>query len=375
MRRIHLYLGLFLGGLVFLSALTGAALVFYIEIDEALVPGLRDVPSDARPASWQSVYTALQRDHPERTGAWRIEVREQGGPIPVRYHDPVETRGELFAPLMLWLDPRDGSTIRSGFWGQYPATWLYKLHWQLLAGTTGTITMGIAGTAMLVLLISGLVAWWPRRGHIRNAFRFKRSAAPVRRLYDLHKLTAISILLLLFVVLPTGVMLELPQYARPLLERASPLFASPAIHLEPNGRPALPLDPLVMKAKARFPDGKLAWIETPADATAPVRISLARPGEPSRRFPRTTVWLDPYSGQILTIRDGLRESSGDKVLNWLHPLHAGEALGLFGRLLVLLTGVGTMFLVVTGIWRFLLRRRRPIHQKRRQRSEGGQEGG
>lgn len=67
MRRLHLWLGLFLGGLVLVSSLTGTALVYYTEIDDALVSDLRAVPSDARPASWQEVHDALKRDHPERT--------------------------------------------------------------------------------------------------------------------------------------------------------------------------------------------------------------------------------------------------------------------------------------------------------------------
>ena len=365
MRRLHLWLGLFLAGLVLVSGATGAALVYYIEIDNALVSELRAVPSDARPASWQGVYEALKRDHPERDGAWRIEVTQGGGPIPVRYHDPVETRGEAFAPLMLWLDPRDYSTIRSAFWGEYPTTWLYKLHWQLLAGETGATVMGLAGFAMLVLIVSGLVAWWPRRGHVRNAIRWKPRASPVRRLYDIHKLLAICSVVVLFVVVPTGVMLEFPQYTRPMLSRVSPLFAAPPMRVEPRADEALPLDALVARAQSRFPDGALAWIETPGDASSPVRVSFARPGEPSRRFPRTNVWLDPSSGAILAVRDGRSESAGDTVLNWLHALHSGEAMGFVGRLLVFLSGIAISALAVTGLWRWLLRNRRVAMRSRK----------
>mgnify|MGYP002628104695 CR=1 FL=1 len=216
-------------------------------------------------------------------------MTDEGGPIPVRYHDPAETRGELFAPLMLWLDPHHYRTIRSAFWGEYPTTWIYKLHWQLLAGQTGATVMGLAGIAMLVLLASGLVAWWPRRGFVRAALRWKRDAAPVRRLYDVHKVTALVSVIVLFAVIPTGVMLAFPQVTRPALERVSPLFAPPPIKVVPAiGRP-LSLDDLVSRAQARFPDGRLAWIETAGSPVDPVRIALARPGEPSRRFPRTTV--------------------------------------------------------------------------------------
>ena len=100
---------------------------------------------------------------------------------------------------------------------------------------------------------------------------------------------------------------------------------------------------------------QLAWIETPTSATGTIRINLWQPGEPSRRFPRANVWLDPYMGAVLAIRDGRGEGAGDTVLNWLHPLHGGEALGLAGRVLVLLSGLAATGLAVTGWARWLVR--------------------
>ena len=41
MRRLYFWLGLLLGGLVFISGLSGTALVYYTQIDDALVPELR----------------------------------------------------------------------------------------------------------------------------------------------------------------------------------------------------------------------------------------------------------------------------------------------------------------------------------------------
>ena len=90
-----------------------------------------------------------------------------------------------------------------------------------------------------------------------------------------------------------------------------------------------------------------------------MRINLWQPGEPSRRFPRTNIWLHPHSGAVLAVRDARRDSPGDVMLNWLHPLHGGEALGIAGRMLVLLSELASAVLAVTGWWRWLARRRRP----------------
>lgn len=150
-------------------------------------------------------------------------------------------------------------------------------------------------------------------------------------------------------------MLDLPEQVRPVLGRTSPMFVLPELHSKPRPRGMLPLDDLVRRAEAVFPKAELAWIETPAAATGTVRINLAQPGEPSRRFPRTNVWLDPYTGKVLLVRNGLKDSAGDKVLNWLHPLHGGEAFALPGRVLAFICGFVPALLLITG-WRRWVKR-------------------
>ncbi len=372
-RRVHLWLGLTIGMVFAFAGLTGSMLVFYPEIDSALSPALRAVPAGARAASWQAVVDTLHREHPTRTGAWRIEVTQGGGAIPVRYYRPKETADRDFAPLLLWIDPVRLTTIRTGFWGETLVTWVYDLHYRLLLEKPGGTAMGIAGILMLVLIASGLWAWWPRPGGWWRALRFKRSAGSIRRLYDWHKLCGLSGLIVLLVVTGTGVMLDLPDQIRPLIDRVSPLYRMAPSPIESSvglpiesGTTSVPIDRLIALARVRFPDATLAWIETPAaaaagaaGAAAPVRINLARPGEPSRRFPRTNVWLDPHTGRIVAVRDGLAESGGDTLLNWLHPLHGGEAFGFTGRLLAFVTGLIPVLLFATGVLRW---RRRATHR-------------
>ncbi len=351
-RRLHLWLGLSVGLLFAVTGLTGSVLVFYPAIDRALHPGLARVAGGVRPASWQAVYDALRRDHPTRDGAWRIEVTPDGGPIPIRYYRPVETGTRDFAPLMLWLDPVSLHAVRQGFWGDYWTTWIYDLHYRLLLERPGAIFMGIAGIVMLAMLISGLWAWWPRHGGWRQSLAWKRGASSSRRLYDLHKWTGIGGAVVLIVVTVTGVMLDLPDQVRPIVARTSPLFVTPTLASVPQPGGMLPLDALAARAAAVLPGSALAWIETPAKERGVVRINLSVPGEPSRRFPRSNVWLDPYDGRVLAIRDARRDSGGDTLLTWLHPLHDGEAFGLVGRWLVFVAGLLPTLLFVTGAWRW-----------------------
>lgn len=351
-RLAHLYLGLSAGALFVLAGITGSILVYYVEIDSWLNPEIRAVASDARPSSYEDVFRALQQSAPERIGAWRIEVTESGGAIPVRFYKPSETAGHGFSPLMAWVDPETLEVVRSTFWGDYAMTWIYDLHFRLLLGPAGATIMGIAGMVLLVLMLSGVYLWWPARGKWLSGLTVKARTSPQRRIYDIHKVTGVYGLAVLLVLVLTGVVLSLPGTVRPLLDRMSPLHAPSAVSQWAPGADRIAVDMAVRIAQARFPGAELAWIETPAGPNGTFRINLWQEGEPSRRFPRTNVWIDPSSGHILDVRDGRNDSAGDTLLAWMHPLHSGEAFGTAGRLLILLSGILPVLLFATGLVRW-----------------------
>lgn len=354
----HLWLGLTVGAVFAIAGVTGALLVFYVEADRAAHVELRDLAGQAPTQAYEPVLRALEAHAPHREGAWRLEITEEGGAVPVRYYDPPETRGRGFAPLMMWVDPADGRVVREAYWGEYAATWIYDLHYALLIGDLGKKIMAVVGGLVLVLLAGGAWLWWPAKGKLRSGLTLKRNASPQRRIYDLHKVAGIYGLLQLVVLSVTGSVLAAPEWFRPGLATLGPLYEAPAPRssLSP-GAQRISVDAAVARAQAVFPQARLAWIEAPAGATGVYRINLQQPGEPSRRFPRTNVWLDQYSGRVLAVRDPRAEAAGDVVLNWMHAVHSGEAGGMAGRLLVLVSGLGAASLFGTGVVRFLHKRR------------------
>lgn len=362
--RIHLWTGLLLGGLFGLFGLTGSALVFYRGVDAWMHPAVRQAPG-AQPRSWEAVYQALRAARPDRAGAWRIEVPPEGGAIPARYMATRESTARGFAPLQAWVDPASDRVVRQEIWGERGMTWIYDLHYRLLAGQAGATIVGIIGLLALLLMGSGLCLWWPAKGRLGKALTLKPHAAVQRRVYDLHTLPGAYGFALLAGVTLTGTLLGLPGQVRPTLAQVVSLFRQPQLRSTPAGAPRIPVDAAVAAAMRRFPEARLAWIETPADAAGTYRINLAQAFEPSRRFPRTNVWVDQYSGHVLALRDPRHDSWGDVLLNWLHPLHNGEALGLPGRLLVFLGGLLPAALFATGVLRW--RHKARAHMRTRAR--------
>lgn len=348
--KLHLWVGLGLGGVFALLGLTGSVLVFYLEVDELINPQIRVEAPAPRPSA-DAVFAQLQRLHPERTGPWRIEMPlAPDRPLLVRYYNPPETAGRGFAPLMLSLDPHTLAETSHRFWGGYLTTWLYDLHYTLLLGQTGKDIVGYSGLVMLFSLISGMVLWWPSRARLAAALRPVLRAGTVRWVYDLHVLSGVYGLVVLAVLAFTGAVLSLPDLARPLVAAASPLsppYRGPG-GLLPEGVPALSLDEAMRIARGELHQGEVRWIETPGQAGRPIAIRMHVAEDPGHRFPHSHVWVDPGTGAVLATRDYRRNSSGDSFMDWMHPLHNGEAFGLTGRILACIGGLIPTVLLVTG---------------------------
>lgn len=348
-RRVHLWLGLSLGLLFALLGLTGSALVFYTGIDARLHPAIEagrggSAPGLASPAWDRALATGAKRwYHPG--GKWTFEVTGEGGPIPARYYP---TPGHHADREMVWFSPDGARVLRAEPWGGYLMSWLYQLHMQLLAGELGHQVVGWSGVAMLLLLVSGVVAWWPRGSWVK-ALAFKRGAVPIRRLRDLHKLAGIWSAALLAVLIATGVLLALPAVTEAI-------FAPTALP-EPAGAaiegPRVPLVRALAAARRALPDGRIVFFDVPARLAAPIRVRLQVPGDPHTRFAGSFVFVDQRSARVLAVHDVRRGNAGTAVNAWVRPLHDGTVGGLPTRILAVALGFVPTVLFVTGFghWR------------------------
>jgi uncharacterized iron-regulated membrane protein len=356
MRQVHLVVGLSLGALFVLLGLTGSILVFYPEIDELLHPEIRE--KSAAVPDWDRALATLRAAYPTKRGAWRFEVTGNSAAIPARYYNPPETAGQDFAPMMVWLSPDGSYVLRRDYWGDYAMTWIYDLHYRLLLGERAGTLIGYAGIILIILLLSGVWAWWPQ-GKWVKAFHFKRHAALLRRLRDIHKLSGLVGLPLLLLLTITGVMLALPKQSDAVLAASvGPLTPRPKPTSQTNHGKQISVAAALQVARTTLPQARIAWIEVPGEGNDAFRLRLQQPGDPSRRFPHSFVWIDQYSGAPLAIVDTARDSRSSVINNWVHPLHQGSVGGLAIRLLTALAGLVPLALFMTGWQRWSIRRTR-----------------
>ena len=358
---LHLTLGLVVGGLLALTALTGSLLVFYVDIDRMLTPELV-VPAGQRdgrmdPVPLDRVVQALREAHPQRAGGWRLELPHgPDHPIMARYMKPEETAGKSFAPLMVAVNPYSGEVLSSRFWGRTAMTWTYDLHYLLLAGDSGRMVLTLGGIASLLILASGVYLWWPAAGKWGRALLPRIRSGFVRQVFDIHVLAGVYGLVVLLPLIVTGVVMEQPDWLKPMVERLSPLTPAPAVAAAKAGT-QVGADAALAAALSRFPQAEPRWVEVPAQAGGAYHIRLFQAGEPGWRFPKTSVWVDGGDGTILDLRDPTRWTLGDAFFGWQHPLHNGECFGLCCRILVAVGGLLPALLLVTGVLRWRQKKR------------------
>jgi uncharacterized iron-regulated membrane protein len=232
-------------------------------------------------------------------------------------------------------------------------SWLYELHMHLLVGDTGLLIVGWGGLATLLLLITGVVSWWPR-GSWRKALAFKRNAVSLRRLRDLHKLGGLWSLPLLLLLVLTGVCLALPtvkdQVFAALIdapEQVPQPLSSQTTGLQVSVSAAL------AAAQAALPESELAFIDVPGAGAEPFRLRVQVAGDPHRRFPGSFIFVDQYSGQVLAVHDVSQGNSATQVGKWIRPIHDGSIAGLSTRVLAIVLGLLPTAMLITGLlfWR------------------------
>ena len=366
--NVHLWLGLGFGLFLAVIGLTGSVLVFWHELDEALNPALYEAtPSNgASRKSFDEIIFAAEQSAPKGLDSvWLDARRENYNYVFGFYYPNASPPPEQAEYLNIAVNP-----YTAEFAGQraYYHAWnplkhcligfFFKLHYALFLGETGVILVGILAVLFIISVLSGLILWWPLTGNWRRVLTIKPRASVERFNHDMHQTTGFYSLIVLLAVLLSGVYFNLPNQFRWLVECFSPLTPeAQATVTTPSVTPAV-LETALQQARHLYSGG------------APQHYTLTggEQGLMTACF-KDIPELQPYvlasrclvfsrtDGKLIQIMDPVRGSAGDVFMQWQWPLHSGQAFGWTGRILVFLSGLACPVLFVTGVIRWLQKRR------------------
>lgn len=353
---VHRWLGLTVGLVLVLIGLTGSLLVFDHAIDEWLNPELLLTEGSGQTHSIaQMIDTAeASTGDPSSPAIAVSRPRVDNGVWTVWF-----ARGETESPkfLAVHVDPYSGAVTGSRIWGEDLMSWIYRLHFQLVAGFTGSVLVGLIGIILLVSIATGIYLWWPLWKHsLRSAFAIRRGR---KFSFDLHKTLGIGSAALLTVVAFTGVYMEFPYVFTAVAKTftsvtdGEPELAS----AKQASRDPLTPDQALEIAKQTFPGATFDHLHPPTGEYGTYEVAFRQPDEIQTSFGRSQVFMDQYSGEVLEVRSPGTFTTADAFFAWQFPLHNGEAFGLVGRWVILLLGLTPAILYVSGATVWWRRRR------------------
>lgn len=374
LQQVHLWSGLILCVPLVLLGLTGSVLVFHHEIEEWTSAPL-PAATAGTPQSAAALVAAASSHVPAEFAAAAITFPEHAGdyaqirfakPGPRGSGPPGRGPGQtvLVDPVSLAIVNREtpaSNTLMRTF---------HVLHGNLMIeGRLGRQIVGALGVVMLVLGVSGLIMWWPRKGQWRTAFSVAKGARGFRLHRDLHGAVGFWSLIVFTVVSFTGVYIAFPETVgggvravfpgRDLRASANALTVEPADGVTPLG-----IDGLILLAQEAAPGQDPATLMLSQRPNQPARVTLRRaPGDEGPAL--TTVYIDPWRARVIEKRDPRDYTIGETILAWQRALHEGSGLGWGWKILVFLSGLLPLLFSITGISMWLLKRhRRPARARR-----------
>lgn len=350
-RTLHAWGGITLALLMLLSSTTGTLLVWKQEFLWLTVSAAR-ADFDPSPENLVRVIEAAEAQF-DPSEILNVQLATRDFPL---------TKLTLVGGRYAYLDA-EGGIVDDWILNERPEEWLYDLHHRLLLEDLGLTLVGLSAMAMSVLVLAGLVAFWPARQGLRRGFWPASTARP--HLMGAHRNIGLFEALPFLLTLATGVVLAFPFQIE---ER----FLYPVRHTdEYSDATQVQLDgisggdsgewlPAMRRALAVFDAGEVRSVQVANDYNNYRIFGIKQPGE-WHPDGMSKVYIDAAGGYMDVRIDATTVSLTERAHNAVYPLHTGRIGNVFYKLFLTASGLLVATLSVLGIMSFI-RKYRPVRQ-------------
>ncbi|AWO00658.1 PepSY domain-containing protein [Chitinophaga alhagiae] len=345
-RQLHLWLGLVSGLVVLVVTLSGAVLVFEKELEPLTSPSLYYVQPGAQRLPIDSLKKQAERFNPAMKLV-RVEMEPHAANRTMLFFGKEGT-----VTWMLAVNPYTGAVVRAADFEKRFFRILLNLHRYLLANELGKAVTGVCCLIFLVLVISGIVLWWPRRWkYFRQRIAIKWNGSFKRVVWDLHAVGGFYVHLVIFVIAFTGLTWSYKWFNNGifLLFDGKPMVAykAPANKvMQPGG--AGFYERVYQQANQELAyKGSMVIQFPPSDSIA---VTVTKESYEARITNVVDfIYYEQGTGNLLQKRLYKDQSTGMKVRRAVYPVHTGEIFGWPTKLLALLACLVAASLPVTGL--------------------------
>ena len=370
---LHKWLSIPAGLIIFIICLSGSILVFQDEIQEVANPeryfnqppaGMVALPLD----SLIPIVNAQLVDNKVK------DVRIFNAPN--RNYAMGLAEGFRFTA---YVNPYTGKIIEIYKFRESPFFWVMSLHRWLLDDTKkwGKYSVGIATLMFIVILITGLIVWFPKRWK-KNKFTIETKKGRKRLFYDLHNVLGAYAFLLLLVSAATGPMWSFDWYRNGVYK----LFGAKTQQEQHGGgdRKGEKRKDREKKEKDNKEERKpnfAMWQKVADDLIAQnpdfeyvrVQNGSAAVHQKNASTSRATdkYEFDKKTGEITLIELYKNQKLSAKIPGWQYDLHVGNYWGIWSKILTFIAGLIGASLPLTGyyLWWTKSRRKKKTHSSKK----------
>lgn len=350
--KIHLWLGLASGLIVFIVALTGSILIFEEEIDSFINP---------------EFYKVSNIGNIKKTVDYSIKELEQHYSIKkinriYTFHDPERTihimakdnEGET---QLFSIDPYTGKVM--GFTSQKNRFFsvVTDLHRHLLMGETGKFITGCSCLMFVFILISGFFLWWPKKTkHIKQRLTIKWDASFKRINWDFHSTVGFYSCVFLLIIALTGLTWSFKWFENSIYYLVDGTAKKPSLLLEnptkinPQFDKTTFYQTILQTTENIYPYKGNIQIRMPNDTINSVLVTKENL-EKDIPNQSSIAYFDKYTAENIKIKPYESFTPGDKIRRIIYPIHTGSIYGYPTKIIAFLV---CLFAVTSPITGFLI---------------------
>lgn len=362
---IHLWLGLFSGIIVFIVSLTGCIYVFQQDIKDLLEPWrfIEVQPGGFIPPT-QILKTAEQHMPDQKPTGFTYSNKE--GAAAVGYFGMEDGKRTFTA---VFVNPYTGEFIKKQ---QLLGTDEFDFFRFIIDGhralwlpyNIGRPIVGISTLIFVILLITGIVHWWPKKWNKSNfnkSFKIKWKANFKRVNYDLHNVLGFYSLIFALIIALTGLVWSFSWFDTALYyvssggefksEHAHPHSDTTSLQLTfPDSLSALDL--AYYKTMADAPNTQGIYLEPVPERDEAIEIVAYQ--DHGSFYNKKEYYYDQYTLERIRVKgnDFETASFADQLYALNYDMHIGSALGFSGKILAFIVSLICASLPITGflVW-------------------------
>ncbi|TYQ00148.1 putative iron-regulated membrane protein [Tenacibaculum adriaticum] len=348
--KIHLWLGLTSGLVVFIVAITGTIFVFHDEIQDVTQPWRKVAPQNKEFILPSKLLKTVKERFPDTNANM---VVYQNNERPAQVYVIIKE-----VPHNVYFNPYSGDLLHIQNLEKDFFLIVESIHmYLLLPEEIGRQIVGISTLIFIIMLLTGIVLWWPKKWKNSSMnFKIKWNARWRRLNYDWHRVTGLYSLLLAFVITVTGLSFSYEwmhdslyiignfgnQYPE---ENTPPTIEITSIKIEVN-----PIDTAFLKTYAILPNSGMFFVWDQGEKL-PI-ITGAYPNSLEFHH-QSNFYFHPKTGEHLENHFYEDKSAGLKLQEMNYGLHTGQYFGLTGKIFAFLASLFIAGLPISGflIWR------------------------